>query len=75
MVVYTEDRLDEITYVGVKVWPPSMRNSGFLSRAPMRPKVRAWPKRRLYCYREVCVFLKGLICVAGVSIKAYKLKT
>ena len=43
MVVYSEDRLDEITYVGVKVWPPSMRDSGFLSRAPMRPKVCAWP--------------------------------
>ena len=75
MVVYTEDRLDEITNVGVKAWPPSMRNSGFLSRAPMRSKVHAWPKRRLCCYHEVCVFLKGLICVVGISIKAYKFKT
>ena len=43
VVVYIEDRLNEITYVGVKVWQPSMRDSGFLSRAPMRPKVYAWP--------------------------------
>ena len=43
MMVYTEDRLDEITYVGVKIWLPSMGDSGFLSRAPMRPKVCARP--------------------------------
>jgi len=30
MVVYTEERLDESTYVGVKVWPPSMRDAGSL---------------------------------------------
>ena len=43
MAVYIDDRLDEITYIGVKVCPFSMRHSGFLSRAPMRPKICAWP--------------------------------